>query len=134
MDVLHSEVKDWFRNEDDTLLQHIEPSRLSLDVGLHTWLTLLRFVVGTWLDQVDVGCCVQQINEHLELRARILLLKIGKVRGLLDELRVYFCLDFDFDLFFDLHDNVSIDCLTLINRPVFVELQDDRYLCLVSHG
>lgn len=54
--------------------------------------------------------------------------------GFLNELRVHFSFDFHLNLFLDLYDNVSIDCLSLINRSVLVELQDYGDLCLVCHG
>jgi len=32
IDIFNSEVKNWLRNENDALLEHIQPSGLSLDV------------------------------------------------------------------------------------------------------
>jgi len=40
IDIFNSEVKNWLRNENDALLEHIQPSGLSLDVRFDARLSL----------------------------------------------------------------------------------------------
>jgi len=81
--------------------------------------------VASWLNEVDVGCGMKEVNKNLELRASVLLLKVNKMRSLFDKLRIYLSLYLDLDFLFDLHNNVSIDSLSLVNGSVFVELKND---------
>jgi len=53
--------------------------------------------------------------------------------SLVDKLRVDFGLDVDQDLLLDLYDDVTIDCLPLVDRFVLVELEHDGHLRLVGH-
>ena len=73
-DIIYSEVKNRLGNKDDTLFQHIQPTRLSLNISLYARLVLVRLEVVSWLNQVYICCCVEQIDEHLELRTSVFLL------------------------------------------------------------
>ena len=61
-DLLYFEVDDWFWDENNGLLEHIEPARLSLYICLYTRLSGFRLVVITRLDEIDSCCCMDQIH------------------------------------------------------------------------
>lgn len=52
---------------------------------------------------------------------------------LLDDLRGYSCFNFYLDLLLDLNYDVAIDCLSMVNWLVFVQLQNNRNLRFVHH-
>ena len=90
--------------------------------------------MASWLNEVDVGCGMKEVNKNLELRASVLLLKVGKMRSLFNKLRIHLSLYLDLDFLFDLYNNVSIDGLPLVNGSVFVELKNNGNLGFVGHG
>ena len=55
------------------------------------------------------------------------------MRCFLNEFWVQFSFDINKDLLFNLNNNIAINGLSLVNRLIFVELQDDGDLRLVGH-
>lgn len=85
------------------------------------------------MDDTDLAACLNQINKNLEKISFILGFKFLQMWTLIGYFRVNFCFDFNFQIFFDLDDDVTIDCLTLVKRFVLMELQYDGNLGLVGH-
>ena len=83
LDVLHPEIQDGLRNENQRIFEHVQPSRLSLHVGLNAGLSGLGFKVISGLNQVDSCSGIQQLHQDLELRARILGLQFAQLRVIL---------------------------------------------------
>ena len=123
INIVNSEVQYWLRNKHYTLLQHIEPSMLSLYIDLNARLIVPRFKAVSWLNQVYVCSCVKKIYKCLKLRPSIFRLNVFQMRSLLKHFWTDFSFYIDRNLFLDLDNNVAIDRLSLINRSVFIKLE-----------
>jgi len=90
--------------------------------------------VISWLNQVDSRSSIQQLDQDLELRARILALELTQLRIILQGLRRDLSLEIHLDVLLDLYDDVPVDSLPLVDGLVLIELQDNRHLTLIGHG
>lgn len=122
LDLLDAEVQDRLWDEDQGLLEHVQPSCLGFYVCLDAGLPGSGFEVVSGLDQVQPCSCVYQFNEDLELGPGVLRFQLLKVRVIVLRLRTDLGLDINLNLLLDLDDNIPIHSLTLIYGFVLIEL------------
>jgi hypothetical protein len=70
----------------------------------------------------------------LEKVAVVLRLELLKMGVFVCDFRVNFGFDLNFEVLFDLDDNVTIHGLSLIQGLVFVKLENNGHLSLIGHG
>lgn len=85
------------------------------------------------MNDIDLRGGLDKINKNLEQITIIFRLDIFQMWKLLDYLGVESCLNLNFKVFLHLDHDVPVDCLSLIQGFVLMELQYDGNLCLVSH-
>ena len=127
------EVDNGLHNEDEWLFEHVQPSRLCFDVTLNTRLSISWLEIIAWVDNVDLAACLNQINKNLEQVTIVFRFELFQVWIFIGYLRMNFCFDFNLQIFFDLNDDVTINCLSLIQWLIFVELEYNGHLRFVSH-
>ena len=134
LDLLDAEVEDRLGDEDQRLLEQVQPACLGLHVGFDAGLARSGLEVVSGLDEVEAGSGVDQLDEDLELRTRVLRLQFLEIGIIVLRLRTDLGLNVDLDLLLDLDDDIPIHGLSLIDGLVLVELQYNRHLRLVGHG
>lgn len=123
LDLLDAEVEDRLWNEDQRLLEHVQPACLRLHVCLNAGLSRFGFEVVAGLDEVESCSGVDELDKDLELRTRVLRFQLLEVGIVVLRLRTDLGLDVNLNLLLDLDDDVAIDRLALVDGLVLVELQ-----------
>lgn len=86
------------------------------------------------MDDVYLTAGLNQINEYLKKVAIVLRLELLEMGVLVCDFRMNFGFYLNFEVLFDLDDNVTIHGLSLIQGLVLVKLENDGHLSLIGHG
>ena len=86
------------------------------------------------MDDVYLTAGLNQINEYLKKIAIVLRLELLEMGVFVCDFRVNFGFYLNFEVLFDLDDNVTIHGLSLIQGLVLVKLENDGHLSLIGHG